>query len=115
MVLHIRKMFWTENGWPIVSPERFAGTEQTPVTKTEIEGTWEKIKLEYSVTPGFGNEQITPDFQVASNLILNSNGTFDGDASNLWSYTAPWLELNLVHTKKYLSNVEETGRIRKPA
>jgi len=94
MVLHVRKMFWTDDGWPIVSPQRFAGTEQTPVTKTEIEGTWEKIKLEYTVTPGFANEQITPDFQVASNLILNSNGTFDEDAGNLWTYTAPWLELN---------------------
>ena len=94
MVLHIRKMFWTDEGWPIVSPQRFAGTEQTPVTKTEIEGMWEKIKLEYSVTPGFANEQVTPDFQDAANLILNSNGTFDGDAGNLWSYTAPWLELN---------------------
>ncbi|HZI24337.1 MAG TPA: hypothetical protein VFD46_04640 [Chryseolinea sp.] len=75
MVLHIRKMFWTDEGWPIVSPERFAGTEQTPVTKTEM-ATWEKIKLEYTVTPGFGNEQVTSDFQVALNLTLNSNGTF---------------------------------------
>ena len=94
MVLHIRKMFWTDEGWPIVSPERFAGTEQTPVTKTEIEGTWEKIKFGYTVIPGFANEQVNPDFQIAVNLILNSNGTFDGDASNIWSYTAPWLELN---------------------
>ena len=75
MVLHIRKMFWTDEGWPIVSPERFAGTEQTPVTKTEM-ATWEKIKLEYTVTPGFGYEQVTSDFQVALNLTLNSNGTF---------------------------------------
>ena len=94
MVLHIRKMFWTDEGWPIVSPQRFAGTEQTPVTKTEIEGTWEKIKLEYTVIPGYANEQVMPDFQLAVNLILNSNGTFDGDAGNLWSYNAPWLELN---------------------
>jgi len=94
MVLHIRKMFWTDEGWPIVSPERFAGTEQTPVTKTELEGTWEKIKLEYTVTPGFANEQVTPGFQVAANLTLNSDGTFDGDANNVWSFNAPWLELN---------------------
>ena len=63
MVLHIRKIFWTDDGWPVVSPQRFAGTEQTPVTKKEIEGTWEKIKLEYSVTPGFAVEQVLPTFR----------------------------------------------------
>src|SRR5690606_22683922 len=25
MVLHVREMFWNEDGWPVVSPERYAG------------------------------------------------------------------------------------------
>jgi arabinan endo-1,5-alpha-L-arabinosidase len=94
MVLHIRKIYWTEDGWPVVSPQRFAGTEQTPVAKNELEGTWEKITFEYTVTPGFANEQTAPGFQVAVNLTLDPNGTINSEAKNQWSYSAPWLELN---------------------
>ena len=46
MVLHTRKIFWTEDGWPVVSPERYAATEQTPISKDELAGSWEMIHLE---------------------------------------------------------------------
>ncbi len=98
MVLHVRKIFWTEEGWPVVSPQRFAGTEQTPVLKDELAGTWEKIALDYRVVPGFANEQISPDFQEAIPLQLNADGTFNNDANNQWTYDAPWLELNWNNT-----------------
>ena len=45
MVLHARKIFWTEDGWPVVSPERYAAMEQTPVKKEDISGAWEIIHL----------------------------------------------------------------------
>jgi arabinan endo-1,5-alpha-L-arabinosidase len=93
MVLHVRKIFWTEDGWPVVSPQRYAATEQTPVTKVELAGTWEKISMEYRVVPGYANEQIVPDFQVSVPLQINSDGTFNG-TGNTWIYNSPWLELN---------------------
>jgi arabinan endo-1,5-alpha-L-arabinosidase len=94
MVLHVRKIFWTEDGWPVVSPQRFAGTEQTSISKDELVGMWEKIEFNYKVVPGFSNEQISPDFQEAVSLQLNADGTFNGEANNQWAYHAPWLELN---------------------
>ncbi|WP_276366508.1 arabinan endo-1,5-alpha-L-arabinosidase [Chryseolinea sp. H1M3-3] len=94
MVLHVRKIFWTEDGWPVVSPQRFAGTEQTPVSKNELTGSWEYIKFNYNIVPGFADQQISPDFQEAASLVLNNDGTFNGAAGHQWTYNAPWLELH---------------------
>jgi arabinan endo-1,5-alpha-L-arabinosidase len=99
MVLHVRKMFWTNNGWPVVSPERYALTEQTPVLPAEIAGAWEQIVFDYNVIPGYANEQTLPDFQVAATLQLGQDGIINGDANNHWTYNAPWLAMNYDNTK----------------
>lgn len=93
MVLHVRKMFWTADGWPVVSPERYAGTEQTPVTQTDLVGAWEQITLNYSVVSGYAIEQTSPNFQVSVPLQLNDNGTLNADATGKWTYQAPWLQI----------------------
>jgi arabinan endo-1,5-alpha-L-arabinosidase len=41
--LHVRKMVWTDDGWPMVSPERFAGEEEQAIPKEMIPGSWEYI------------------------------------------------------------------------
>lgn len=94
MVLHIRKIFWTEDGWPVVSPERYAGIEQTPVETGELVGNWEQIVLGYNVVPGYAEEQISPNFQTSVDLTLDESGSINGDENNSWTFDAPWLELN---------------------
>ena len=94
MVLHVRKMFWTEDGWPIVSPERYAALEQTEIAESDLVGDWEQIDLGYKVVPGYADEQLSADFQVAVDLTLDAAGTINGEESSTWSYNAPWLELN---------------------
>jgi len=41
--LHVRKMLWTNDGWPVVSPERYAGEELQNIPMDCIAGTWEII------------------------------------------------------------------------
>lgn len=93
MVMHVRKMFWTPDGWPIVSPERYANVPQTPVTAADIAGEYEQIVLTQPVVPGFDREQISPDFSRAVKTTLDAGGTINGDANNTWTYSAPWLEM----------------------
>jgi arabinan endo-1,5-alpha-L-arabinosidase len=93
MVLHVRKIFWTPDGWPIVSPERYAAVPATAITAAELAGNWEQIVLNYRVVPGYQNEQTNPDYQIATVIKLDAGGTINGDASNQWTYTAPWMEL----------------------
>ncbi|MFH4967504.1 arabinan endo-1,5-alpha-L-arabinosidase [Gaetbulibacter sp. M240] len=94
MNLHIRKIHWTEDGWPIVSPERYANVGQATISDSDLAGTYEQIVMGYSVTPGYANEQISPDFQTSISLELASDGTINGDSNNTWTYTSPWLTLN---------------------
>jgi len=94
MVMHVRKIFWTQDGWPVVSPERYANTAQASVASAELTGEWERIVMNYTVTPGYANEQTSPDFQSSVNMVLNADGKIDGNAAHAWSYTSPWLTLS---------------------
>ena len=94
MDLHVRKLFWTPDGWPVASPERYAWEGDSTVTASVLTGDWEQIDLGYQVVPGYQAEQVSPDLQVAVTLSLAADGSFNGSSSNKWSYTAPWLTLS---------------------
>jgi len=94
MDLHVRKIFWTEDGWPVVSPERYAGITETYIQEKEIPGYWEHIEFGYTVVPGFAEEQTEPDRQRADTLTLHADGTFNDDPGNKWTFTNQVLELN---------------------
>lgn len=93
MDLHIRKIFFTTDGWPVVSPERYAGEDNTAVSKDSLTGTWEQIVLGYRVVPGYANEQTSPDFQISATLTIAADGTVNGNSGDKWTYAAPWLEI----------------------
>jgi arabinan endo-1,5-alpha-L-arabinosidase len=94
MDLHVRKLFWTENGWPVASPERYAWEDNSTVPKDSITGNWERIVLNYNVVPGYQNEQVSPDLQLSTPLSIDASGTLNGDAGSTWTYNAPWLQMN---------------------
>lgn len=93
MVLHVRKMFWMENGWPVVSPERYAATEQSSIDAEDLQGEWERIVLNYQVVPGYADEQVSPNFQLAVPMELQPDGTIDGEPALTWTYSSPTLTL----------------------
>jgi arabinan endo-1,5-alpha-L-arabinosidase len=45
MVLHVRQVFFTPDGWPVVSPERYAGTPSRHFRQPDISGEWEIIRV----------------------------------------------------------------------
>ncbi|NBA77409.1 family 43 glycosylhydrolase [Emticicia sp. ODNR4P] len=97
MILHVRKIFWTKDGWPVVSPERYAGEFTTAITKENLVGNWEQVILEYRVVPGYDKEQNSPDFQVTTTISLDANGGINGSTANTWSYSAPWLTMKWIN------------------
>jgi Beta-xylosidase len=44
--LHIRKILWSKDGWPMVSPERYAGEKEQVLPKEVIPGAWDVIVLD---------------------------------------------------------------------
>ncbi|SDS68958.1 arabinan endo-1,5-alpha-L-arabinosidase [Mucilaginibacter mallensis] len=91
MDLHVRKIEWTPDGWPIVLPERYANVVQTAVAAADLAGKWERIELDYHVVPGYADTQVSPDMQVATSININADGTISGTATGTWTYTAPWM------------------------
>mgnify|MGYP003575732616 FL=1 len=94
MVMHVRKIFWLDNGWPVVSPERYANVEQTPVTANELVGQFEQILLLHDIVPGFANEQTSPGINASYINNLGADGKINGDPSATWSYSAPYLTMS---------------------
>lgn len=94
MNMHVRKLFWTQDGWPVASPERYAYEKDSLISQADVVGEWEQIVLGYNIVPGYSVEQTNPDFQNSVNLTISANGTMNGNATNTWTYTAPWLQLN---------------------
>jgi arabinan endo-1,5-alpha-L-arabinosidase len=106
MDLHVRKISWTPDGWPVVSPERYANVAQTAIATADVAGTYEKITLGYHIVPGYGTEQTNPDFQVATTFKLDAVGTIDGNATDTWTYTSPYITLKYAAGATYKLKVE---------
>jgi arabinan endo-1,5-alpha-L-arabinosidase len=95
MVLHAREMFWTEDGWPVVSPQRYAQVPQTPIDREAVAGSWEFIHLrEVKDTVTLWQGQIPPGgwhyshsmFNNAKTLNLLPDGAIEGDSEFVrWS------------------------------
>lgn len=41
--LNVRKILWSEEGWPIVSPERYAGEKEQKIEEAALIGNWQVI------------------------------------------------------------------------
>lgn len=75
--LHVRKIVWTEDGWPVVSPERYAGEIEQDIPASLISGSWERIVMKPSV-----------DGQVqSSSITIRDNGSLEGEYGvGQWSF-----------------------------
>lgn len=78
MMGHVRKIEWTEDGWPVVLPERYAAVPQDAVTESDLTGTWEVITLSYQY-------QVQ---QTSSTMTLGSDHSATGAITGTWSFNA---------------------------
>jgi arabinan endo-1,5-alpha-L-arabinosidase len=101
MDLHVKKIYWTSSGWPVLSPERYANPGIMPrITTESLAGTWEEILLNENKAGGISNDlpdsitKATPSTFLCkpSTLIFNANGTISPSGS--WSYDGT--NLNIV-------------------
>ncbi|OMF14481.1 arabinan endo-1,5-alpha-L-arabinosidase [Paenibacillus amylolyticus] len=90
--LHVRKMLWTKDGWPVVSPERYAGEKAQDIPKSMIAGEWEGMALDPSVD---GQIQAVPYTLTGNGKIQSKDGsgtwTFDGKQTLTLKWKeSPW-------------------------
>lgn len=78
MMGHVRKIMWTPDGWPVVSPERYGNVPQLPIAENDLIGTWENITLNY----------VAGVQQTSTTLTLSSNHTATGALTGVWSFNS---------------------------
>lgn len=93
MVMHVRKMEWTPEGWPLVLPERYANVPQSAIAHEDLVGAYDQVVQGYVTVPGYANEQQNPNINYSFITELRADGTINGNASDTWEYQAPWIAL----------------------
>jgi Beta-xylosidase len=113
MDLHVREMKWTPDGWPVVSPERYAGSKQTAITRKAITGNWEIIRVyeskhERKLEAGqilWGENLLQPgEADLSVKVALQASGSINGKLTGKWSYL-PGKKLTITVGKETLSNL----------
>lgn len=94
MMGHVRSIRWTEDGWPVVMPERYGAVPQVAITEDELVGNWEHIDLSYS----FGTQKESSNMTLAADHTI-TDGTWKGGS---WSYDAEKQILTANGVKLYL-------------
>lgn len=81
----VRRILWTEDGWPLVMPECYGAVPQTPITEDEIVGTWENIALEYQYQRQCEPNQLTltADHKVMGAPFGGQTWSFDAATGTL--------------------------------
>jgi len=81
MMGHIRSIIWTQDGWPLVMPQRHGAVPQIPITEKELIGKWEHIDLSYS----YGRQKesstmiLSEDHKITTGTWLNRSWSYDAE------------------------------------
>ena len=85
MMGHIRSIRWTEDGWPVVMPERYGAVPKVAITQSELVGDWELIQ--FKPTPE--NSTLNDNAEQYGSVVitLQEEGTV---VSNVWGEGTTW-------------------------
>jgi arabinan endo-1,5-alpha-L-arabinosidase len=103
MVMHVREIFWLPSGWPVVSPQRYAGIPQRNISTGDLVGDWEvieltelpdNVKLWQGQIPFGGWTYSEKEFNVSTHWVFNANKKIEGHSTGSWEYANQLLKIN---------------------
>lgn len=84
--LQIRKMLWTADGWPVVSPVTYAGEVEQALPEEMITGTYDLASVGHTKMAGSTIKARNFDLPVLSSKVtLNEDGTMS-DGLGTWTF-----------------------------
>lgn len=103
MMGHVRSILWTEDGWPIVTPERYGAVPKVAIAKEELEGNWELIQMKPTAQNSTNDGNAT---QYESKVItLGADGKVTSEAwgnDQTWSFDAAKNMITIGNNKIYI-------------
>ncbi|MCD8309744.1 MAG: arabinan endo-1,5-alpha-L-arabinosidase [Prevotellaceae bacterium] len=94
MDLHVRELFFTSDGWPVVSPERYAGSTPQQFRTKDMAGRWEVIRvrepkhgrqLKAGQVMGGEGRLRTQEWNLSIPISLEKDGQI-GDGQGSWRF-----------------------------
>ncbi len=111
MNLHVREIFFTESGWPVVSPQRYTGNPNRDFNRDDLVGEWEIIRifeppLVRDLIAGqilWGEGDLRKGEQAESTIVKFEK---DGSAGNAnWNFNSRKQSLNIKSDNEEISNL----------
>jgi len=113
MDLHVRQMFFTPDGWPVVSPERYTGSSPVKFNAKDIAGEWEIIRIfeprnERQLEAGqvlWGEGELKKDEKNTSvHISFSKGGNLEG-VKGKWSFDSKKQLLKLTINGEEINNL----------
>lgn len=113
MDLHLRQVFFTPDGWPVVSPERYTGSVSRKFSAEDMAGEWEVIRIqepayERRLQAGqilWGEGQLKEEeWNVSHLLSLEKNGHLGENKGN-WEFLEAKQLLSLTLEGEIINNL----------
>lgn len=94
MMGNIRQMLWTDDGWAVVMPERYAAVPEKKISEKQLIGEWEIILLKYQYAIQ----------QTSQTLQLNADKSVTGTLMGKWNWDADNKILSVGTWNLYVEN-----------
>src|SRR5690625_3769158 len=76
--LHVRRILWSDDGWPLVSPERYAGEKEQAISEEALIGNWKYINV----------NKYNNDLLLSEDIVLAKKGEIENNETiKQWSYS----------------------------
>ena len=86
MMGQVRSIRWTQDGWPVIMPERYGDVPQLTILESELKGTWENITLEYNFGQQCSSESMTLGSGHKITVGFHAGGKWSYDKANAILY-----------------------------
>lgn len=103
MMGHVRSILWTEDGWPIVMPERYGAVPKVAIAKEELEGNWELIQMKPTAQNSTNDGNATQYESKVITLGADSKVTSEAWGNDqTWSFDAAKNMITIGNNKIYI-------------
>lgn len=96
----VRSIIWTDEGWPLVLPERYGAVPQVAITEDELAGNWQHITI--GGCSAIWDDQCKMDASVDIQLSADHKVTGSWNNDQSWSFDPKKNVLVIGNTKLYL-------------
>ncbi|MDR3188290.1 MAG: arabinan endo-1,5-alpha-L-arabinosidase [Prevotellaceae bacterium] len=112
MTLHVRQLLFTPDGWPVASPERYAGATPRRFGKADLAGEWELLRIveparERALEAGqvlWGEGALKKnECNQSFHAVLAESGEVEGMGA--WSFSAENQTLTLTMGEETIENI----------